>query len=285
MMKILKASVSLFLAFILALSVTAAAFAEEDAGKVVLSGTAGEGITWTLTDKGLLTVSGSGPIQDDIDYEYDDDGEVSSWTLNRSIGMSVYDYMDSLIAEVGVEETAEIELNIVKEIVIEEGITAVPEGEFNSFYPRKITLPSPLEKIGYNAINAMYAEELIIPTDKIDVFQFSIPAYRDGAEPYESLFDAKEGYIERRVDEEIFIMNSTPLNVLREIYAIRNGIFEYDEEELAMALDNFNEELGTDFDSIDGVAAYALEKVNDYFGTEYTNIDDMFIVINDEDAV
>ena len=96
-MKLIKVSVSLFLAFILAVSVVSVAFAEGDNGEVVLSGTAGEGITWTLTGKGLLTVSGKGAIEDDIDYEYDDEGEISSWSKNGSIGMSVGEYIIGII--------------------------------------------------------------------------------------------------------------------------------------------------------------------------------------------
>ena len=286
-MKLIKVSVSLFLAFILAVSAVSVAFAEGDNGEVVLSGTAGEGITWTLTGKGLLTVSGKGAIEDDIDYEYDDEGEVSSWSKNGSIGMSVGEYIIGVIEnhtaeEFSTREIAEIELNTVTEIVVEEGITAIPEDEFGSLYPRKITLPSTLEEIGYNAINAMYAEEIIIPSDKIDVFQFSIPAYRDGAQPYGSLDDAKEGYIQHRISEEKFLKDIAPYNILGEIYGLQNGVYQYDEDEMSEALKNINEALGTDYDNLDDIAAAALEKVNEYFGTDYSAPGEVFYVSEGE---
>ncbi|MBR0112682.1 MAG: hypothetical protein IJM02_02950 [Clostridia bacterium] len=281
-MKLIKVSVSLFLAFILAVSAVSVAFAEGDNGEVVLSGTAGEGITWTLTGKGLLTVSGKGAIEDDIDYEYDDDGEISSWSKNGSIGMSINEYIDNLIADFDTEEAAETLLNTVTEIVVEEGITAIPEDEFGSLYPRKITLPSTLEEIGYNAINAMYAEELIIPSDKIDVFQFSIPAYRDGAEPFGSLDDAKNGYIEHRVNEEKFFEDIAPFNILGEVFGLQNGVYEYDEDEMSEALKNINEALGTDYDNLNDIAAAALDKVNEYFGTDYSAPGEVFYVSESE---
>ena len=71
-MKTLKTTIALFLSLLLAFGLTASAFAAGDG--IVLSGTAGDGVTWQLTDDGVLTVSGSGPIVDKKEVEYDEDG-------------------------------------------------------------------------------------------------------------------------------------------------------------------------------------------------------------------
>ena len=66
-MKTLKTTLALFLSLLLAFGAAAPALAAGDG--IVLSGTAGDGVTWQLTDDGVLTVSGSGPIVDKKEYE------------------------------------------------------------------------------------------------------------------------------------------------------------------------------------------------------------------------
>ena len=67
-MKKPKTLLSVLLAALLAAFLLLPAFAA--GGGVVLSGTAGEGVTWKLTEDGVLTVSGSGPIVDKKEVEY-----------------------------------------------------------------------------------------------------------------------------------------------------------------------------------------------------------------------
>ena len=67
-MKRIKKSISILLTVLLALSAFAAVASAADEN-VLLTGTAGTGITWMLTDGGVLTVSGSGPIEDEIAYD------------------------------------------------------------------------------------------------------------------------------------------------------------------------------------------------------------------------
>lgn len=124
-MKIMKKSFSVLLTVLLALSAFSAVASAADEN-VLLTGTAGTGITWLLTDDGVLTVSGSGPIQDEIAYDYDDNGEIiSSQTLN-SIAFSLTEYYDGQTAGMDVAAAERFRFNLVREIVIEEGITVYP---------------------------------------------------------------------------------------------------------------------------------------------------------------
>ena len=87
-MKTLKTTIALFLSLLLAFGLTVSAFAAGDG--IVLSGTAGDGVTWQLTDDGVLTVSGRGPIVDHKEVDYEDDGSYSV-TEFESIGTLIYD--------------------------------------------------------------------------------------------------------------------------------------------------------------------------------------------------
>ena len=55
-MKFIKKTLAILLALLLCIAVMPSAFAADD---VIASGEAGEGITWTLTGSGVLTVSGA----------------------------------------------------------------------------------------------------------------------------------------------------------------------------------------------------------------------------------
>lgn len=56
-MKFIKKTAAIFLALLLSIAVMPSAFAADNG--VIASGEAGEGITWTLTGSGVLTVSGA----------------------------------------------------------------------------------------------------------------------------------------------------------------------------------------------------------------------------------
>ena len=177
-MKIMKKSFSVLLTVLLALSAFAAVASAADEN-VLLTGTAGTGITWLLTDDGVLTVSGSGPIQDEIAYDYDDNGEIiSSQTLN-SIAFSLTEYYDGQTAGMDVAAAERFRFNLVREIVIEEGITGIPDGEFEGFYPRKVTLPASLKTLGYQAFDASFASEVVIRSDALAHAQFTVAGYRE----------------------------------------------------------------------------------------------------------
>ena len=97
------------------------------------SGTLGENITWTFSDEGVLTISGTGPMIDQGVYEH-------VWP-------------------------AETYALPIREVIIEEGVTSIGANAFNGYYQlAKVTLPSSLGSIGANAFaNDSKLTELVIP--------------------------------------------------------------------------------------------------------------------------
>ncbi|MBR3423561.1 MAG: hypothetical protein IKG80_03625, partial [Clostridia bacterium] len=243
-MKIMKKSFSVLLTVLLALSAFAAVASAADEN-VLLTGTAGTGITWLLTDDGVLTVSGSGPIEDEIAYDYDDNGEiVSSQTLN-SIAFSLTEYYDGQTAGMDVAAAERFRFNLVREIVIEEGITVIPDGEFDGFYPRKVTLPASLKELGLQAFNASLASEVVIRSASLESAQFTVAVYRADAEPYADLDAAIEDLVAKRVREEQFQKDILPIYALQELFSIENGLLEASEEDLANIVEYYNEAFGS----------------------------------------
>ena len=234
-MKTMKSTLAMLLSFLLAFGLTASAFAAGDG--IVLSGTAGDGVTWQLTDDGVLTVSGSGPIVDHKLEEYDEDGS-SSVTEFESIGTLIYDYYSAQTAGMSVADAERARFALVREIIVEEGITVVPEDEFDAFYPRKITLPSTLTDLGYQAINAVFAEEVVIKSASFPYAQFKVAAYHSGAEPYPDLQAAIDGYIAQQEAIDRFRDDRLPLELLRFVYSIQSGAYEAEDEEIADAQAN-----------------------------------------------
>jgi hypothetical protein len=274
-MKTLKTSLALLLSLLLAFGLTASVFAAGDG--IVLSGTAGDGVTWQLTDDGVLTVSGSGPIVDHKEVEYDEDGS-SSVTEFESIGTLIYDYYSAQTAGMSVADAERARFALVREIIVEEGITAVPEDEFDFFYPRKITLPSTLTELGYLAINAVFAEEVVIKSASFPFAQFKVAAYHSGAEPYPDLEAAIDGYIAQQEAIDRFRDDRLPLELLRFVYSIQSGAYAAEEEEIADTLDYYCEAFDAEADSLEDLVPTALALLNAHFGTDYTAPDQIFTV-------
>ncbi len=274
-LKTLKTSLALLLSLLLAFGLTASVFAAGDG--VVLSGTAGDGVTWQLTDDGVLTVSGSGPIVDHKVVEGDEDGS-SSVTEFESIGTLIYDYYSAQTAGMSVADAEHARFSLVREIIVEEGITAVPEDEFDFFYPRKITLPSTLTELGFQAINAVFAEEVLIKSASFPYAQFKVAAYHSDAEPYPDLEAAIDGYIAQQEDIDRFGNDRLPLELLRFVYSIQSGAYAAEEEEIADTLVYYNEAFGEEADSLEDLVPTALALLNARFGTDYTAPDQIFTV-------
>lgn len=280
-MKIMKKSFSVLLTVLLALSAFAAVASAADEN-VLLAGTAGTGITWMLTDGGVLTVSGSGPIQDEIAYEYDDDGEIiSSQTLN-SIAFSLTEYYDGQTAGMDVAAAERFRFNLVREIVIEEGITVIPDGEFDGFYPRKVTIPASLKELGLQAFNASLASEVVIRSASLESAQFTVAVYRADAEPYADPDAAIEDLVAKRVREEQFQKDILPIYALQELFSIENGLLEASDEELANIYAYYNEAFGSDAETADELESVALGLLNGRFGTEYTDKNELFRIEQNE---
>ena len=281
-MKSLQKTLSLLLAALLIAASFVGAHAAGGDGRVLLSGTAGSGIVWTLTDDGTLTVSGRGPVKDEVEYEYDDNGEVISSQTLSSIAFTLSEYFDEHTQGMDVAAAERFRFDMVREIVIEEGVTAIPDSEFDGYYPRKVSLPASLTELGYKAFDASFAEEVVIRSDSLQFAQFTIAAYGAGAEPYADIDDAIEGYISRLTAEEQFWKDTMPIFALRELFSIENGLTEATEEEIADTVAYYNGELGTQAATADELGAVALEMVNRRFGTDFADKNEAFSIMESE---
>lgn len=105
---------------------------------VVESGTAGS-LTWSMTDRGVLTVGGEGAMPD-YDYVYDYDGGYSTapWS----------DYLSS-----------------TTKLVVEEGVTRIGVYAFShTVWMEEVVLPNSLERIRENAFSySNFLREITIP--------------------------------------------------------------------------------------------------------------------------
>ena len=280
-MKTIKKSLIVLLTVLFAASAfTAVASAEGENAK--LTGTAGAGITWSLTDDGVLTVNGSGPMEDEIEYEYDDAGEIVSWQTLNSVAFTLTAYYDEQTAEMDAASAERFRFDLVREIVIEEGITGIPDGEFEGFYPRKVTLPASLKTLGYQAFDASFASEVVIRSDALAHAQFTVAGYRADAQPYADPDAAIEGCVAKRVCEEQFRNDTLPIYALQELFSIENGLQETSDEELAFMYASYNEAFGSHAATPDELEAVALGLLNRHFGTDYTDKNEIFCIEESE---
>ena len=279
-MRTTKKLISVLLTVILTATMALSAFA---APKVVLSGKAGENVTWQLTDDGVLTVSGQGAIVDEALYEYDDEGDIISSQLISSIGMSLSDYFDELTQGLNAAETEKARFNMVKELIVEEGITAIPDDEFGFYFPRKVVLPASLTELGYGIINTIYTEQIIIRSNSLESIQLNFAVCPEGAEPYKNLEEAIQSYVDLCVRQDQFSTDVMPVYALQEIYCLQNGLAETDEEYNAdTVLANNNECFGLNAASLDEQALLLLPMVNEHFGTSFQALSELFCTVEDE---
>ncbi len=103
--------------------------AEMEIGKDGVSGVVGDGLTWTLTGDGVLTISGEGAL-------YYENGRAPWINYFRSI----------------------------RSIIVGEGVTSICESAFNGYdNVTEITLSDGLESIGFNAFSETAITELTVP--------------------------------------------------------------------------------------------------------------------------
>ena len=159
---------ALLLSVLLVFSLAATAFAADS--DVIANGSDGVNTTWTLTKDGTLTVSGNGPIVDQDEIEYDENGEVSSINKLDCIGWQINEVWDKLTANMSAGDAARTRFDFVKTLVIEEGVTEIPSSEFSDLFPRTIVLPASLQTLGYEAVDASYCEKLTIANPNLEVF-------------------------------------------------------------------------------------------------------------------
>lgn len=138
-MKMKRLLAVLFTAVLLSLAAVLPAFAAE----TVASGTCNDDgtVTWTLTDDGVLTISGAGALGDQT---------------NSSDDTDYLDYYDQIYS-----------------VVVEPGVTAIRANAFEScYYMQSVTLPEGLLSIGDEAFaNCSSLKEVTIPASVIGVGQ------------------------------------------------------------------------------------------------------------------
>lgn len=119
---------------------------EPDDSAIVYHGTCGYDASWTLTQNGTLTISGTGKT---IDCFTHNTWNVAPWNAS--------------MAEKTVEGN-EIFPEVVK-VIVEEGITELGEGSFHGSPVREIFLPESLKVLGRGAIDQCYSlEKMDIPS-------------------------------------------------------------------------------------------------------------------------
>lgn len=104
---------------------------------VISSGNCGDNLTWTLTDDGVLTISGTGPMYDYNIYVYDDSDHTVPWQQLKEY---------------------------IKSVVVEEGVTSIGDFAFNNCIALEaVELPDSLTKIGCYSFEKANLKELTIP--------------------------------------------------------------------------------------------------------------------------
>ena len=131
---------------------------EADAATIVDSGSCGENVTWTLDNKGTLTISGGGDTGDYDSPWYSQQDSILSVVVEEGItriGEGAFDYCDNIInitlpeslIEIGDDAFSGCESLV--SITIPEGVTSIGSHTFyNCESLSSITLPKSLTSIG-----------------------------------------------------------------------------------------------------------------------------------------
>lgn len=149
--------------------------------EIVNQGTCGENLTWVLDDKGKLTISGSGDMDDiSISWEADpEDSECSPYLFsypNRS------PWIDMQVKEVQIEygvtsisTAAFCGCRSIRNFIIPDSVICIGECAFASTDIEEITLPDTITSIGEGAFaSCMFLKSVTIPNGitKINDFTF-----------------------------------------------------------------------------------------------------------------
>ena len=271
---------ALLLSVLLVLSLLPTAFAADD--PVIASGGDGVNAKWTLTEGGVLTVSGNGPIVDEEEIEYDEDGEISSISKLDCIGWQISTVWDKLAENMSAGDAARTRFDYVKTLVIEEGITEIPDGEFDSFCPRTIRLPLSLQKLGSEAINARYCESLTIPNPELQIFaQIPVAGYSKDAKPYSSIDDAIDEQVAFEAKSAEISAKADILLYLETGYAIYKKVPT--DVTKAEYLKDFNAVYGTKYTTVKDCILYCIKQVNALLGTNYTKAAQIVEIVSFDD--
>jgi len=268
---------ALLLSVLLVFSLTATAFAADD--PVIASGGDGVNAKWTLTKDGTLTVSGNGPIVDQDEIEYDENGEVSSISKLDCIGWQIGAYWEKLTANMSAGDAERARYDYVKTIIIEEGITEIPDGEFDDLCPRTIRLPLSLQKLGSEAINARYCESLTIPNPKLQIFaQIPVAGYSKDAKPFSSIDDAIDGQVAFETKTNELSQKLDILFDLETAYGILKKVNTDTTKKEFLAY--FNETHGKTYKTLKSCIKCCITRVNRLFGTSYTAAEEIVEIVD-----
>ena len=155
-----------------------AAAADASQEEPATSGTCGGNLTWALDEAGVLTIAGSGAMDDYKSYTYtpwyDAAAQIKAVILENgvtAIGQNAFAYCENLAAVsipdsvLTIGERAFSYCSALQEVVLPAGLTAVSEGAF--YYCTgltAVTLPEGLNSIGDKAFLACTAlTEIVIP--------------------------------------------------------------------------------------------------------------------------
>lgn len=285
-MKRMKSALAVLLAVLMTALLATAAFAAPD--NVVLSGTAGKNVNWVLTDDGVLTVSGNGPIEDKTETEVDEDGN-TILTIVDSISMTFAAYYETLVEGMDAATAARTRFALVKEIIVEDGITAIPQDEFYGMYPRFVTLPSTLNEVGFDSIELKFTEGLTISSVTLQKLPLYVSAYENDAEPYADLDTAIEAFIAQKGEQEQYDYDLLPFDALHtyaDVYYFGDDANwnNMDEDAKQEMLDIYNAYLGTEATNLAELVPAALDKLNEQYGTTFTSVEEIFNVETDDDG-
>lgn len=95
-------------------------------------GTCGDNLTWTLDDDGILTISGTGAMYDDV------------WSFN-------YDGIKKVIVNEGVTTIGEFEFMLndtIDDVILPNGLTSIGLSAFNTTNIKRIFIPKSVTNIG-----------------------------------------------------------------------------------------------------------------------------------------
>ena len=276
----MKKLTAMIIAMIMIMGLAQTSFAAD--GKVIASGEGGEGIKWTLTDDGTLTVSGNGPITDEIKIETDEDGD-ESYSKQNCISWQLEKLIEEKANGAGAAEYERARFDLVKALIIEEGITEIPDDEFDSVFPRSITLPSTLKKMGYTAVRADFADTLTIKNKDLEVGgRFSMSSFNKGETPYASVDEAIAATIKHAGESDKISTATSVVYELSYLLGVKNGIVEdCTAEDYVQA---FNEFYKVQFADIDACEAYCLKEINSALSKEYKDSSEIYTLVEDEES-
>lgn len=182
-MKPSRKALAVFLSFIIVFSACAGMGASAFAAAAVIgSGTCGkngDNLTWTLTDDGVLTISGTGEMADYLDYHFLNASDIifesAPWEECKDRVLAAplgFDSMEE--ARVALKNGEQIDLaaytaavrenlTFFKRVVIEEGVTSIGGRALDGMYLTSVSLPSTLKKIGEYALCGNRLTEITLP--------------------------------------------------------------------------------------------------------------------------